>query len=395
MRRTTAGLLGLALASGVGVSLAGTPANAAPLAASGSQASEAQGADELPNAAEDKRRALRAEAISQVLNGEATPQVSNGRQVVKLKGAKDSTPAPARAGQSAAKDAKPKDRYVELAREKTDKIFVILAEFGNTRHPSYPDQDTSAGTAGPVTWNGPLHNQIPEPDRSVNNKTIWQPDYSADHYRQLYFGQGAGVESLKTYYEAQSSGRYSVEGEVTDWVKVQYNQARYGRSNGYPCGGNVCSNTWNLIKDAIDTWVANRKLAGATDASIKAELASYDQWDRNDFDFDGNFNEPDGYLDHFQIVHAGADQADVDPVFGEDAIWSHRWKAFQGTGQGPANNKDGGTRSATPACGSRTTPSSRRTAGSACSRTSTATTSACPTTTTRPPVGPARTSGGR
>ena len=81
---------------------------------------------------------------------------------------------------------------------------------------------------------------------------------------------------------------------------------------------------------------------GATDAAIKAELATYDQWDRNDFDNDGNFNEPDGYLDHFQIVHAGGDQADVDPIFGEDAIWSHRWKAFQGTGQGPTGNKDGG-----------------------------------------------------
>jgi immune inhibitor A len=342
VRRTTAGLLGLALASGVGVSFASTPAVAAPLATAGSQVGEVAGSDELPNAAEDKRRALRTEAISQILNGEATPQTINGSKVVKLKGAKDSTPAPAKAGQPAAKATPKTDRYVELAREKTDKIFVILAEFGDTRHPNYPDKDTSAATAGPVTFNGPLHNQIPQPDRAVNNKTIWQPDYNADHYRQLYFGQGAGVESLKTYYEAQSSGRYSVDGEVTDWVKVQYNQARYGRSNGYPCAGNVCSNTWNLIQDAINQWVANRHAASISDDAIKAELASYDQWDRNDFDNDGNFNEPDGYLDHFQIVHAGGDQADVDPVYGEDAIWSHRWKAFQGTGEGPTGNKDGG-----------------------------------------------------
>ena len=37
------------------------------------------------------------------------------------------------------------------------------------------------------------------------------------------------MESLKTYYEKQSSGRYSVDGMVTDWVKVKYNEARYGR----------------------------------------------------------------------------------------------------------------------------------------------------------------------
>ena len=45
-------------------------------------------------------------------------------------------------------------------------------------------------------------------------------------------------------------------------------------------------------------------------------------WDRYDFDGDGNFNEPDGYLDHFQAVHAGeGEDAGADP----DAIWSHRW----------------------------------------------------------------------
>ena len=39
-------------------------------------------------------------------------------------------------------------------------------------------------------------------------------------------------------------------------------------------------------------------------------------WDRYDYDGDGNFNEPDGYIDHFQIVHAGGDQADGDPMPG-------------------------------------------------------------------------------
>jgi len=105
----------------------------------------------------------------------------------------------------------------------------------------------------------------------------------------------------------------------------------------------VCSNTWNLIQDAIDQWVADQHAAGRTDAQIKADLASYDQWDRNDFDHDGNFNEADGYIDHFQIVHAGGDEADGDPNQGEDAIWSHRWKAFQNNRQGPEGNKDGGT----------------------------------------------------
>jgi immune inhibitor A len=69
---------------------------------------------------------------------------------------------------------------------------------------------------------------------------------------------------------------------------------------------------------------------------IKAQLKTFDEQDRYDFDADGNFDEPDGYIDHFQIVHAGGDQAAGDPIYGEDAIWSHRWYAdINGFGVGP------------------------------------------------------------
>ena len=56
-------------------------------------------------------------------------------------------------------------------------------------------------------------------------------------------------------------------------MKVRYNEARYGRD--LPCGDIVCDNTWALIKDAIDTWVASQHAAGRTDDQIKADLASY------------------------------------------------------------------------------------------------------------------------
>ena len=127
-------------------------------------------------------------------------------------------------------------------------------------------------------FDGPLHNPIPEPNRTVDNSTVWQADYTADHFHHLYFGTGPGVESLKTYYERQSSGRYSVDGEVSDWVKVPYNEARYGRSNGFPCGSSVCSNTWNLISDALTAWVADQHAPGRTDAQITGRPArTYDQ----------------------------------------------------------------------------------------------------------------------
>jgi immune inhibitor A len=324
MRRVATGLGSLVVVAGLTTTFALSAGAAAPPDGAKSQPGQIV-SDELPNPAEEKRRELREVAIRKVLAGDAKVRKRGASQVVKV--------------ESAATD----DQYVELAREKTDRIFVVLAEFGDTRHPNYPDRDTNPAIPGPATFNGPQHNQLPEPDRTKDNSTVWQPDYNRAHYEQLYFGKGEGVESVKTYYERQSSGRYSVDGVVTDWVKVPYNEARYGRSDGYPCQASVCSNTWALIKDAIDAWVAQQEAAGKSQADIKAELQDFDTWDRYDFDDDGNFNEPDGYIDHFQIVHSGGDQADGDPHQGEDAIWSHRWKAFQGTGQGPAGNPDGGT----------------------------------------------------
>ncbi|WKU08673.1 immune inhibitor A domain-containing protein [Micromonospora sp. HUAS LYJ1] len=338
------GLLGLSLtATGL---VTGTSASAAPTpklpTAAPSVAEPANADHDLPNPLETKRRALRQEGLSEVLSGKAKAQKINGSTVVKV----GKTQAAGKNARTTASGvAQTQDQYVELGREQTDKIFVILAEFGNERHPSYPDQDTAPAVPGPTRFDGPLHNEIPAPNRAVDNSTVWQADYNADHFRKLYFGTGQGDESLKQYYEAQSSGRYSVEGEVTDWVKVKYNEARYGRSNGYPCASNVCNNTWALVRDAANQWVADQKAAGRTDAQIAADVKAMDQWDRYDFDGDGDFNEPDGYIDHFQIVHSGGDQADGDPIQGEDAIWSHRWYAFasdQGN-TGPANFPAGGT----------------------------------------------------
>ncbi|MFJ1736209.1 immune inhibitor A domain-containing protein [Streptomyces sp. NPDC088254] len=255
-----------------------------------------------------RQEAQRKEALEQVISGEAAVKDRDGSKVVQL----------------ASRKGDPK--YVELGREKTDKIFTILVEFGDQVDSRY------GGTPGP------LHNKIAKPDPARNNSTAWQADYDRKHFQDLYFGTGPGTESLKKYYEKQSSGRYSVDGEVTDWVKVPYNEARYG-SNAATTGA------WYAVQDGVNAWVAQREAAGDTAAEIKAELAEYDQWDRYDFDGDGDFNEPDGYIDHFQIVHAGEDESAGGGAQGEDAIWAHRWYAF-GTGagsSGPDTNKLGGT----------------------------------------------------
>jgi len=217
-----------------------------------------------------------------------------------------------------------KGQFVQLAREDTDKIFVVIAEFGNTRHVSFPD---SSPLSTALTFEGPLHNSIPEPDRTIDNSTLWQEDYSQEHYENMYFNR------MAEYYEEQSSGRYSVDGDVTEWVKVPFNEARYGRSGDTGgidpavCAGIVCNNTWFLVRDALAFWVQDRLDSGMTMADIQAYLRTFDESDRYDADGDGNFDEPDGFIDHFQIVHAGGDEAAGDPQQGTDAIWSHRWYA--------------------------------------------------------------------
>ncbi|GAA0907286.1 immune inhibitor A domain-containing protein [Streptomyces thermoalcalitolerans] len=293
---------------------AATPAAAAAGPASGHRHDPQpveQHAHNLDGPLSRTQKAQRQEALNQLIAGKTKVQNRHGSKVVQLKGKKGDT------------------KYVELGREKTDKIFAILVEFGDRIDPRY------GGTPGP------LHNQIAKPDRTKDNSTAWQKDYNRKHFEDLYFGTGKKTESVKKYFEKQSSGRYSVEGEVSDWVKVPYNEARYGNN---ACGSSNCPSVWNVVSDGVNAWVAQQKAAGRTDAQIKANLAQYDQWDRYDYDGDGDFNEPDGYIDHFQIVHAGEDESAGGGAQGTDAIWAHRWYAF-GTdagATGPEFNKLGG-----------------------------------------------------
>jgi immune inhibitor A len=207
-----------------------------------------------------------------------------------------------------------KGQSVQLEREGTDKIFVVIAEFGDQQYPNPIFQGPPPdGSATDVT--GPRHNEIPQPDRAVDNTTLWQKDYDRAHYTNMYFTR------MAKYYETQSSGRYSVEGAVTEWVKVPFNEALYGRDY---CGSIVCNTSTALVRDALAVWVKNQLASGQTMEQIQTYLKTFDQQDRYDIDGDTNFDEPDGVIDHFQIVHAGGDEAAGDPNQGTDAIWSHR-----------------------------------------------------------------------
>lgn len=222
-----------------------------------------------------KQDDMRAKALEKVLTGKARPRGDN--KVVKI--------APG--------------QFVELGRQDEDSIWTVLGEFSDL--PS---------------------NSIPQPDRDVDNTTIWEPDFSRDYYRGLLFDEGPGVNSLRQYYIEQSSGAYAVNGDVTDWNTVPQTGAYYGsneKSDAY---------AWLFVRDSVNAWYNARVADGWTASDFNEYLSRFDQWDRYDNDGDGNFNEPDGYIDHFQSIHSGEGEEAGGGTLGDDAIWSHRWYAF-------------------------------------------------------------------
>lgn len=221
-------------------------------------------------------------------------------------------------------------KTVELAETGTDLIWTVVGEFGNKVDPTYGGQP------------GPRRNQIPEPNRRVDNSTIWKKNFTEKSYEKILFDDKPGANSMRNFFLEMSQGQYTVDGDVTDWVKVKYNEAYYGSNY---CGGIVCARTWLFVQDSLNAWYQAQLDAGKTPQEINDYLAQFDVWDRYDYDGDSNFDEPDGYIDHFQSVHAGEGEETGGGAQGTDAIWSHRWSAFYNLigSAGPAFNKFGGT----------------------------------------------------
>ena len=195
-----------------------------------------------------------------------------------------------------------KGQFVELAREGEDPIWTVLGEFND-----FP------------------HNNIAAPDRTVDNSTLWTEDFNQEYYQEMLFAEGKGVNSMRQWYIENSSNRYTVNGGVTDWVSLPGDACSY--DDGGPGPGNALS-VWQFIIDSLNGWYADQLADGKTPAEIDEFLSQYDVWDRYDWDGDGDFNEPDGYIDHMQFVHAGEGNEAGGGALGDCAIWSHSWFAY-------------------------------------------------------------------
>ena len=284
------------------------PAAAAVPAKDGMGRAGAPPSDSLPNPLADAQNAARATALELVLQGKATPSGAN--KLVEL------GPS-AVAGDDIVYNGQ--NHFVELAQTGEDQILTVLGEFGAgvANHASHLEGGPPVIHTGPA---GPAHNEIAEPDRSVDNTTIWTADFSEAYFEDLLFSRTPLDNSMANFYAELSSGAYSVDGDVTDWAEVPNNAASYGSDY---CGSIVCTDTWLFVDDSVDAWAATM-----TTGELNTYLSEFDVWDRYDHDGDSDFNEPDGYIDHFQSVHAGQGQEVGGGAQGADAIWSHRWYAF-------------------------------------------------------------------
>ncbi|EDL62806.1 immune inhibitor A domain-containing protein [Bacillus sp. SG-1] len=179
--------------------------------------------------------------------------------------------------------------------KRTDKVLVLLVD--------YPDKPHNTLTPS-------------ETDMYYDDENA----YSQAHYQDMLFGTGGWTGpdgktyvSMKQYYEQQSGGSYSVEGDVAGWYTASKPAAAYGGNYPTPDGSDV--NARGLVKEALNM--------AAADPNVN--LADYDQWDRYDLDGDGNYLEPDGLVDHLMVIHSGVGEEAGGGSLGSDAIWSHRW----------------------------------------------------------------------
>ena len=139
-------------------------------------------------------------------------------------------------------------QFVQLEREGEGALWTVLGEFADLQH-----------------------NTMPEPDRTVDNTTIWSPDFSRDYYMNMLFNDAPGANSMRNFYIEQSSNRYTVHGDVTDWIPVPGDAATYDDDFNSPLGGNQ---VWYFLNDSIDGWYDSQIAAGKTPAEIDAYFKS-------------------------------------------------------------------------------------------------------------------------
>jgi len=120
----------------------------------------------------------------------------------------------------------------------------------------------------------------------------FQSNHSTDYFQQLITGP---LKSMKSFYEENSYGKFTISAHVSPVVTSDYTMAYYGGNEN----GEVDPIVQELAREAV------QKL------------------DDQGFDFSPYDEDGDGELDHLYIIHAGYGEEELDGT--EDDIWSHQW----------------------------------------------------------------------
>jgi immune inhibitor A len=260
--------------------------------------------------------------------------------------------APGKRGPAGAGHVKPLPAFVEKHRKERLAAADLVARglaapdadgvvaLRNGRFVNYKLEGTEYLTAVLIDFTDVQHGQIPAPDRTTDNSSYWPADVSPAHYSDMLFAPGGGsygLPSMYDFYLEQSSGRFTWAGQVSSWVQVTATEAAFGKNLPKTGDGGDDANgaVYRVVDAALKALAASGNYGGL-------DLAKADQIDRYDCDSDGVYNEPDGYIDHFGLVHAGAGEEAGGGAQGGDAIWSHSWYANFGDDFGPAGCQLGG-----------------------------------------------------
>jgi immune inhibitor A len=248
--------------------------------------------------------------------------------------------------QSGVKESDPLAAKVKAAEAKKQSKFKefnngLLNGKGNKNgHLKGNPEPVKEGTSPGVNKKGKLltimveysdfsHNQL-----TADETDNFYSDYNTEHFEAMIFGDkgefkgpnGEILVSQKQYYEEQSGGTYTIEGNAYGWLKVPGTAAYYGGDKGTGHDNVTPGGAKQLVKDA---------LVAAKNAGVP--LQDYDLEDSHDLDGDGNLWEPDGLVDHLQIIHSGMGQEAGGGSLEDNAIWSHRSAVFydpDGLGKG-------------------------------------------------------------
>jgi immune inhibitor A len=270
--------------------------------------------DNRPDALQKRKSALRQKAVDDLIAGKAKTVGKGPKRTIEMA---DGT-------------------SVDYPVTQTAQLLTFLVDFGD----GAGNPDFEVNTAGPV------HNDIPQPS-VLDNSTYWEKGFSRQHYLDMFFNglPDQGGESFHDFYKEMSSGRFDLRGDVSDWVTVPHPESFYQEKqdvDGDPStpetGEDTGKSMTNFLQDSATAWYDAQK-STMSDDDIKDYLSQFDQWDRYDYDNDGVYDEADGYIDHFQAIHAGEGEEAGAPTW---TIWSHRSSVQPYAKAGPASNPAGG-----------------------------------------------------